>query len=197
MPIDSFVQNNAIPRVFVNFLGIRECPKWKDQIRWVCLFATVVTLVEEGGGGGPTVLTWTTTLTLTCMSQKPVLYPPPHVLISTEQHYNCWSALISVRIADQFWAVLIRLSNHLSDLYKIISVRIAEQCWMVLIRLSNHWVPYTKLSTSAIHHVALNEVFTFPGLFCMESMEWMLAESPANFLFHGHHGFHVEWGWND
>ena len=173
MPIDSFVQNNAIPRVFVNFLDIRECPKWKDQIRWVCLSATVVTLVEEGGGGGPTVLTWTTTLTLTCMSQKPVLYPPPppHVLISTEQHYNCWSALISVRIADQFWAVLIRLSNH--------------------------WVPYTKLSTSAIHHVALNEVFTFPRLFCMESMEWMLAESPANFLFHGHHRFHVEWGWND
>ena len=27
----------------------------------------------------------------------------------------------------------------LSDLYKIISVRIADQCWMVLIRLSNHW----------------------------------------------------------
>ena len=27
-------------------------------------------------------------------------------------------------------------------------------------------------------------------------MEWMLAETPANFLFHGHHGFHVELGWN-
>ena len=33
--------------------------------------------------------------------------------------------------------------------------------------------------------------------FHMDSMEWMLAESPANFSFHGHHGFHVEWGWND
>ena len=32
--------------------------------------------------------------------------------------------------------------------------------------------------------------------FHMESMEWMLAETPANFLFHGHHGFHMEWGWN-
>ena len=36
----------------------------------------------------------------------------------------------------------------------------------------------------------LHEVFTLPGLFCMESMEQMLAETPANFLFHGHHGFH-------
>ena len=26
----------------------------------------------------------------------------------------------------------------------------------------------------------------------MESMESMLAETPANFLFHGHLGFHVE-----
>ena len=32
--------------------------------------------------------------------------------------------------------------------------------------------------------------------FHMESMEWMLAETPANFLFHGHHGFQMEWGWN-
>ena len=31
--------------------------------------------------------------------------------------------------------------------------------------------------------------------FHMESMKWMLAETPANFLFHGHHGFHVG-GWN-
>jgi len=28
-------------------------------------------------------------------------------------------------------------------------------------------------------------------------MEWMLAEAPANFLFHRHHGFHVEWSLND
>ena len=40
--------------------------------------------------------------------------------------------------------------------------------------------------------VPLQEVFPFPGLFHMESMEWMLAETPANFLFHGHHGLHVE-----
>ena len=58
------------------------------------------------------------------------------------------------------------------------------------------------------------EVFTFPGLFRMESiwnpygihgihqefhmesMEWMLAETPANFFFHGQHGIHVEWWWN-
>jgi len=33
------------------------------------------------------------------------------------------------------------------------------------------------------------EVFTFPGLFHMESL---LAEASANLLFHGHHGFHVE-----
>ena len=36
------------------------------------------------------------------------------------------------------------------------------------------------------------EVFSFPGLFHMESMEGMLAETPANFLFYGHHGFHME-----
>ena len=28
--------------------------------------------------------------------------------------------------------------------------------------------------------------------FHMEFMELMLAETPANFLFQGHHGFHVE-----
>ena len=32
--------------------------------------------------------------------------------------------------------------------------------------------------------------------FHMESMEWMLAETPANFFFHGQHGIHVEWWWN-
>ena len=30
----------------------------------------------------------------------------------------------------------------------------------------------------------------------LESMESMLAETTANSLFHGHHGFHVEWSWN-
>jgi hypothetical protein len=28
----------------------------------------------------------------------------------------------------------------------------------------------------------------------MESMESMLAEASASFLFHRHHGFHMEWG---
>ena len=96
-----------------------------------------------------------------------VLYPPPHVLISAERRHNCWSALISsgyffLISTDQCqdcWSVLSssdQTSKSLSDLYKIISVRIADQCWIVLIRLSNHWVPCTKLSTSAIHHVTLN-----------------------------------------
>ena len=30
----------------------------------------------------------------------------------------------------------------------------------------------------------------------VESMEWMLAGTTANSLFHGHHGLHVEWSWN-
>ena len=30
----------------------------------------------------------------------------------------------------------------------------------------------------------------------VESMEWMLAGTAANSLYHGHHGFHVEWSWN-
>jgi len=43
--------------------------------------------------------------------------------------------------------------------------------------------------------MALNtKVFTFPRLIHMESMESMLAEASANLLFHGHHGFHMEWG---
>ena len=70
-------------------------------------------------------------------------------------------------------------------------------------------------------HDQLPEVFTLPGLihmesmwnpwnpspipcgihgihhqFHVESMEWMLAGTTANSLFHGHHGFHVEWSWN-
>ena len=30
----------------------------------------------------------------------------------------------------------------------------------------------------------------------MESMESIMAESSANLLFHGHHGFHMEGSWN-
>ena len=44
------------------------------------------------------------------------------------------------------------------------------------------------------------EVFTLPSIihldFHLECMESMLAETTANSLFHGHHGFPVEWSWN-
>ena len=30
----------------------------------------------------------------------------------------------------------------------------------------------------------------------VESMESIMAESSANLLFHGHHGFHMEGSWN-
>jgi len=46
--------------------------------------------------------------------------------------------------------------------------------------------------------VTFNEVFTFPGLFHMESMESMeslLAEASANLLFHGHHGIQLYSTW--
>ena len=39
------------------------------------------------------------------------------------------------------------------------------------------------------------EVFTFPRLIHMESMESILAGSTANLLFHGHHGFHCYSTW--
>jgi len=40
------------------------------------------------------------------------------------------------------------------------------------------------------------EVFTLPRLIHVESMESIMAESSANLLFHGHHGFHMEGSWN-
>ena len=78
--------------------------------------------------------------------------PPPPT--SSDQRQNCWSVLISSGYF--FWSALSssdQTFKPLTALYKIVSVRIADQHWVVLIRLSSHWVPCTTLSALAIHHV--------------------------------------------